>query len=292
MKIGLVAIGTLGDVLPLVRLGERYAAEGHEVCVFASEAFERLVREAKLDFASLGAARDYYLACEQPLFDVDDGWRYVREGLIEPQSKQLQRYALSDYHLVASPHLGVPVATTVYVQPYAALAFPPDERSIALFPDWFAFDLAFEQYLGFPDAECGSALPDSLLEGLDRPVCVTFGTGNSHAGDLIAEACEALHDIEHDAIVVTRYADRLPELPARCRVVEQVPLRTLLRGCSAIIHHGGIGTIAAAHSARCKQFIVPLAHDQFDNAARAQRTMGARVVERSKLREQLGEALA
>jgi UDP:flavonoid glycosyltransferase YjiC (YdhE family) len=45
----------------------------------------------------------------------------------------------------------------------------------------------------------------------------------------------------------------------------------LLPLCSAIVHHGGIGTTAAALAAGCPQFILPLAWDQPDNAARVKR---------------------
>jgi rhamnosyltransferase subunit B len=47
-----------------------------------------------------------------------------------------------------------------------------------------------------------------------------------------------------------------------------VPLRRLLPQAAALIHHGGIGTTAEALRAGTPQLVVPLAHDQFDNAAR------------------------
>src|ERR1700748_1110735 len=47
-----------------------------------------------------------------------------------------------------------------------------------------------------------------------------------------------------------------------------VPLRALLPRSAALVHHGGIGTTAEALRAGVPQVIVPLAYDQFDNAAR------------------------
>ena len=47
-----------------------------------------------------------------------------------------------------------------------------------------------------------------------------------------------------------------------------VALRTLLPRSAALVHHGGIGTTAEALRAGVPQVIVPLAYDQFDNAAR------------------------
>jgi len=42
----------------------------------------------------------------------------------------------------------------------------------------------------------------------------------------------------------------------------------LLPHVAALVHHGGIGTTAEALRAGTPQLVVPLAHDQFDNAAR------------------------
>lgn len=45
----------------------------------------------------------------------------------------------------------------------------------------------------------------------------------------------------------------------------------LLPHCSAIVHHGGIGTTSQAFAAAIPQVVRPLAFDQFDNATRVQR---------------------
>ena len=49
---------------------------------------------------------------------------------------------------------------------------------------------------------------------------------------------------------------------------EYVPLGMLLPRAAALVHHGGIGTAAAALEAGVPQLVTPFAHDQFDNAAR------------------------
>jgi UDP:flavonoid glycosyltransferase YjiC (YdhE family) len=46
------------------------------------------------------------------------------------------------------------------------------------------------------------------------------------------------------------------------------PFRQLLPLCGAVVHHGGVGTTAAALEAGCPQLVLPLAWDQPDNAAR------------------------
>ena len=44
--------------------------------------------------------------------------------------------------------------------------------------------------------------------------------------------------------------------------------------CAAVVHHGGIGTVAQALAAGIPQLVVPFAHDQPDNACRV-RSLGA-----------------
>jgi rhamnosyltransferase subunit B len=59
-----------------------------------------------------------------------------------------------------------------------------------------------------------------------------------------------------------------PDLPPSIFWQDYVPLRRLLPQVAALVHHGGIGTTAEALRAGTPQLVVPLAHDQFDNAAR------------------------
>jgi rhamnosyltransferase subunit B len=47
-----------------------------------------------------------------------------------------------------------------------------------------------------------------------------------------------------------------------------VPLQDLLTRAAALVHHGGIGTVAEALRAGVPQLITPFAWDQFDNGAR------------------------
>jgi rhamnosyltransferase subunit B len=58
------------------------------------------------------------------------------------------------------------------------------------------------------------------------------------------------------------------DLPDTMLWQDYVPLRRLLPHAAVLIHHGGIGTTAEALRAGTPQLVVPLAHDQFDNAAR------------------------
>jgi rhamnosyltransferase subunit B len=124
------------------------------------------------------------------------------------------------------------------------------ERVIGLFPSWYAepqtdwppqMQLAgFGRYDG-DSAELSQEIRAFCSTG-SRPSVFTLGTGMK---------------------------DAIPcDLPELVRYVPFAPFRKLLPMCGAIVHHGGIGTTAAALESGCPQLVLPLAWDQPDNAAR------------------------
>jgi rhamnosyltransferase subunit B len=60
-------------------------------------------------------------------------------------------------------------------------------------------------------------------------------------------------------------------LPAGVRHFHYVPFSQILPRAAAFVHHGGIGTVAQALASGVRQLVVPLAHDQPDNAVRVRR---------------------
>jgi UDP:flavonoid glycosyltransferase YjiC (YdhE family) len=81
------------------------------------------------------------------------------------------------------------------------------------------------------------------------------------------------------------------------RHFEYAPFSQLLPKAAAFVHHGGIGTAAQAMVAGVKQIIMPLSHDQFDNADRMQRMGVARSIPAKQYRapqvaKVLGELLS
>ena len=81
-------------------------------------------------------------------------------------------------------------------------------------------------------------------------------------------------------------------MPASIFWQDYVPLRSLLPRVAALVHHGGIGTTAEALRAGTPQLVVPLAHDQFDNAARVRRLGAGASLRITKLNaERLTQAL-
>jgi rhamnosyltransferase subunit B len=152
---------------------------------------------------------------------------------------------------------------------------------IALFPEWFAppqpdwphnllqwdftlEDLAAEQPLD-------PALRRFLGAG-DRPIVFTAGTGQFHAASFFAEAAELVRRCGCRAVFVTRKLDQLPQgLPDAVFAASYVPFSALLPRAQALVHHGGIGTMAQALAAGVPQLVVAMSLDQPDNAERIER---------------------
>lgn len=152
------------------------------------------------------------------------------------------------------------------------------DPSLTLWPSWFApLQPDWPQPLHVGDFQLHDpeadrpTLPELMrfLEAGDAPVVVTFGTANLHARAVFAAASVAVQRLGLRAVLLTSHREQLPaQLPDTVLWQEYVPLRALLARAAAIVHHGGIGTTAEALRAGVPQLVLPLAHDQFDNAAR------------------------
>jgi rhamnosyltransferase subunit B len=153
---------------------------------------------------------------------------------------------------------------------------------IGLFPDWFGPrqpDWPRALHLtGFPlydesdhQAALSPALERFLSEGTP-PVLFTPGSANQLAETFFAEAIAATARIGRRALLLTRYASHLPSsMPAHAHHESYVPFSSVLPRCAAIVHHGGIGTLAQALAAGVPQVTMPMGFDQPDNATRLAR---------------------
>lgn len=124
--------------------------------------------------------------------------------------------------------------------------------------------------------------PDPLEQFLAAgppPVGITPGSAMAHGRDFFAKAVAACQALGLRAVLVTPYADQLPNpLPPDCLHLPYVPFERLVPRLAALVHHGGIGTCAQALAAGVPQLVCAFAHDQFDNAHRLQRLgVGLRV---------------
>jgi len=161
--------------------------------------------------------------------------------------------------------------------------FGVPDLSVTLFPEWFAptqpdwpqplYRAGFPLFDPKPDAPLSPELERFLVAGRQagqgRPVAFTHGTGNTQARAYFEHAARAVQGLGLRAIFLTPHREQLPPgLPPAILWQDYVPLRRLLPHLALLAHHGGIGTTAEALRAGVPQLVVPLAHDQFDNAAR------------------------
>jgi UDP:flavonoid glycosyltransferase YjiC (YdhE family) len=163
---------------------------------------------------------------------------------------------------------------------------------LGLFPKWFATpqpDWPSSTVLtDFPlyDAAGDSDLPTTIQGFLDvhpRPLVFTPGSANKHGTSFFAEAAKACQVLNRPGIFLTRYPEQLPQsLPSQVVHFSYAPLSQLLPHCTALIHHGGIGTCSQALQAGVPQLIQPFAFDQFDNGARIEQLgVGQTISQRS-----------
>lgn len=172
----------------------------------------------------------------------------------------------------------------------ARLGLPPVRRVfrwwlspdlvIGLFPPWYAepqpdwppqIRLAgFGRYDGAEAELPGDVL--AFCRAGPPPVAFTLGTGMAHAAGFFRAAVAACAAAGVRGLLLTKYPGLVPSpLPPAVRHCAFAPFRRLLPLCVAVVHHGGVGTTAAALEAGCPQLILPLAWDQPDNAARVRR---------------------
>lgn len=185
-----------------------------------------------------------------------------------------------------------PLATAELNALRADLGLPPVKRVLdrwwhspdlvlGMWPDWYArpqADWPAQLHrVGFPlfDEQGQHALPPAverfLAEG-DPPLAFTAGSAMVHGQNFFAAAVEACQRLGRRGLLLTRFHEQLPRsLPASVMHVRYAPFSELLPRVAGLAHHGGIGTTAQALAAGVPQLVMPMAHDQFDNAARIER---------------------
>ena len=207
---------------------------------------------------------------------------------------RLPAFALTRFYEGADKYVIDPALAPAVNAFRAGRGLPPVERimhdwwnapdlAIGLWPAWFAPpqpDWPDQARLtGFPlyDEADVAALPDALLKFLDAgdaPIAFTPGSAMQHGQRFFAAAVAACERLGRRGLLLTRHDGQVPAtLPPTVLHVRYAPFSALLPRCAALSHHGGIGTTAQALAAGVPQLVMPMAHDQFDNAARV-RTLG------------------
>ena len=153
------------------------------------------------------------------------------------------------------------------------------ERVLALFPEWFApnrRDWPPQTVLArFPpfdgDFELDAAA-DAFLRYGPQPVLFTPGSANMWGKAFFEAAAGACAKLGRRGMLVSGYREHLPAtLPEGVRAFGRLPFGRVFPRCAAVVHHGGVGTMAQGLAAGVPQLIMPMAHDQPDHAQRLKR---------------------
>ncbi|KMO20163.1 glycosyltransferase [Methylobacterium platani] len=156
------------------------------------------------------------------------------------------------------------------------------ERVLLGVPDWYAPPQADWPHqvtqVGFPLADtfgdAADLAPDLAAFLLAGPAPLVFCYGSAMAGaqGFFAAAVEICRLTGRRGVLLSARAEEIPAvLPAGVVHAPYAPLSRLLPNCAALIHHGGVGTVAQALAAGCPQLIVPVAFDHADEAERVVR---------------------
>ncbi len=172
------------------------------------------------------------------------------------------------------------------------LGLPPMKRAfgrwihsplatLCLFPEWYAArqpDWPRNTHTtGFPlwDERHVTTMPPQLNDFLnhqDPPIVFTPGSAVLHGQDFFRAAVEATQRLGRSAILLTRFPEQIPRsLPETVRHYDYIPFSQVLPRAAALVHHGGIGSTAQAMAAGIPQLMMPMAHDQPDNARRVKK---------------------
>ena len=203
---------------------------------------------------------------------------------------RLPAFALTRFYEGADKYVIDPALAPAVNAFRAELGLPPVERvmhawwnapdlAVGLWPEWFAPPQADwpaqARLTGFPlyDESDVSPLPadlETFLNAGDAPIAFTPGSAMQHGGRFFAAAAAACQRLGRRGLLLTRHDGQVPAtLPPTVLHVPYAPFSALLPRCAAISHHGGIGTTSQSLAAGVPQLVMPMAHDQFDNAARA-----------------------
>lgn len=146
-------------------------------------------------------------------------------------------------------------------------------NTLCLFPEWFLRfpleDGMGAMFAGFPPAAQGD-LPqevEAFLQRYPNPIVFTAGTSIANGSAFFQAALDALRELGRPGILLTGATGAVPQgLPETVLHAGFAPLGSLLGRCAALVHHGGIGTAAAALEYGVPQLVCCRTEEQQENA--------------------------
>ncbi|MCE9603515.1 MAG: glycosyltransferase [Planctomycetia bacterium] len=164
---------------------------------------------------------------------------------------------------------------------------------LAAFPDWWGAPQPEwpkqTHVVGFPvyDAAPGQGLSAETLQFLDagtKPIVFSPGNSHLHTKAYFQAAIEACRRLGRRGILITKRREEIASsLSDDILHLNYAPFQALLPQASAVVHHAGVGSIAAALRAGVPQVSIPSNFNQPDAAARAERLGVGRTVHESRV---------
>ncbi len=171
------------------------------------------------------------------------------------------------------------------------------QQVLGLFPDWFGTPQSDwppnVTLVGFPMFDQGDAPPDPGLDEFlaSGPAPLVFAPSSEalerDIRPFFQSALQTLSETGYRGIFLTKAAQHIPALPANVIHRSFVSYKQLLPKAAALVHHGGIGSIAHALAAGIPQLVMPCVFDQFDNAERLHRIGGGVRLDQSRVAEMM-----
>lgn len=174
-----------------------------------------------------------------------------------------------------SPHLNLALFSPALQSPQ------PDWPAHTVQPGFCFFD---ETESSAPARPLPTPVAEFLAAG-PPPIIFTLGSAAVQcAADFYEQSAAAANLLGRRALLLLGANPAPAPLPASILAWNYLPYAQIFPHAAAIVHQGGIGTTAQALRAGKPMLVVPFAHDQFDNAARACRLGVARQLPRSRYR--------
>jgi UDP:flavonoid glycosyltransferase YjiC (YdhE family) len=150
------------------------------------------------------------------------------------------------------------------------------------FPDWYAppqpdwpdqiVQVGFPLADRFGDEDEFNPALAAFLEVGEPPLAFTYGSAMRQGRPFFETAVRVCAQLGRRGVLLAPQEGQVPTtLPPQVLHLSYVPFSRLLPHCSALVHHGGVGTVAQALAAGIPQLVVPVAFDHFDEAERLKR---------------------
>jgi len=292
----------LGMAFTLVPLAHAASAAGHDVVFATASSTVDLVARAGLpvvdvapgiDFAAMLPDAELAFRSNRPDAGpvTATGPHFFRQyaDAMTPGALRLARWWRPDLvvHVpegVTAHELGVP---TVFhglgvahrpdlVEPWkrrgsARGPVPGQVAAIDVAPPSLSLVEPYGQRMRYVPFHGGAVLPDWLGSSPGRPrIVVTLGTvaPGITGVDPLRQLLNAAGHVPAEFVFALGGTDpaTLGPLPGNVRAERWIPLNAVLREASAVVHHGGAGSMLAALDAGLPQLVLPQGADQFDNA--------------------------